>query len=219
MNRIAVVTLPSGSCRIAVTADAKNVATARRIPDVRFDTARGVWHTDATRSNILQTATLLPGFDRSEKFEQLHANALRDMRAEAEERKLDESQPEARKFDSWRHQAQAYNFARKQPAAMLNMYMGTGKSKVVVDLLANFMSDNGVAVIVAPMAVLPVWREQIERWSPREFDVTILDGKYSGKQKGAAVAAARSRNSARVFVINYESVYRPEFMKELRKYK
>ncbi|MEI8258970.1 MAG: response regulator, partial [Deltaproteobacteria bacterium] len=70
------------------------------------------------------------------------------------------------KTKAWRHQLQAYWFAHDKPAAMLAMGMGTGKSKVVVDLIVN--SEARTVLVIAPLSVVKsVWALEFSRHAGR----------------------------------------------------
>ena len=62
------------------------------------------------------------------------------------------------KTDAWGHQRQAFWFAREMPGAILDMSMGTGKSKVVCDLIHDSRAES--TLIVCPERVVGVWPEQ-----------------------------------------------------------
>jgi SNF2 family DNA or RNA helicase len=62
------------------------------------------------------------------------------------------------KTEAWEHQRQAFWFAREMPGAILDMEMGTGKSKVVCDLIHDSRADT--ALIVCPERVVGVWPKQ-----------------------------------------------------------
>lgn len=117
-------------------------------------------------------------------------------------------QPALRVADSWRHQVEAYNFAMPQPASMLAMEMGTGKTKVVVDLHANTLPP--VSVICCPCSVRGVWRREFKKWSAADVEVLILD-KGSTKQKTELVdryvKLSAIRKTPLVIVVNYESAW------------
>lgn len=119
-------------------------------------------------------------------------------------------QPPLRVHDSWRHQLQAYWFAFGKRAAMLAMGMGTGKSKVAVDLMVNAEDDR--VLICCPRSVLGVWRREIERHARDHFDVLVLDGTQSVKRK-AEIAKKHIARATKpcVVVINYESARAPAF--------
>lgn len=73
------------------------------------------------------------------------------------------------KTDAWTHQRQAFWFAKDMTAVMLDMAMGTGKSKVVTDLLVN--NDARNALIVCPERVVGVWPKQFLIHAGREVHV------------------------------------------------
>lgn len=75
------------------------------------------------------------------------------------------------KTDAWTHQRQAFWFAKDMEAVMLDMAMGTGKSKVITDLLIN--NDAGNALIVCPERVVGVWPKQFGIHAGR--DVHVID--------------------------------------------
>ena len=104
---------------------------------------------------------------------------------------------------SWAHQIEAFRFAVEKSAAMLAMDMGTGKSKVAVDLLAAWDARN--VLILAPLSVLSVWRREFATHDPRGVEPVILDrGAGDWKRKRAAEAIA----AGRPVVVNYESAWR-----------
>ncbi|MEM9354464.1 MAG: DEAD/DEAH box helicase [Planctomycetota bacterium] len=120
------------------------------------------------------------------------------------------AQPPLRVHDSWRHQCQAFNFAFDRGASMLAMDMGTGKSKVVADLVANWGA--GRVLILCPKSVLGVWRREFARHWPSgevDADLCILD-RRSGKEKAQEVESflRGADTGTRVVVANYDAVWR-----------
>lgn len=118
-------------------------------------------------------------------------------------------QPAVRAADSWRHQLQAYHFAWPQPASMLALGMGCGKSKVAVDLACN--EPFPLTLIVCPVSVLGVWRREFKRWAATETEVVVLDsGTIAQKTQHAdrCLTLAKSNGRPLVLVANYETVWR-----------
>lgn len=121
---------------------------------------------------------------------------------------------------AWNHQLQAYHFAKDLPAAMLAMDMGTGKSKVTIDLLTN--NEARRVLIVAPSSVVDVWPREFIKHTPVEWTVVPL-GKKSGAKKGTkkSISVAKRTELAKAvvdsplehvaIVINYEAVHREPF--------
>lgn len=62
------------------------------------------------------------------------------------------------KTEAWTHQRQAFWFAREMPGVILDMEMGTGKSKVVVDLIHDSRAES--VMLVCPERVVGVWPKQ-----------------------------------------------------------
>lgn len=121
----------------------------------------------------------------------------------------------------WAHQVAAYWHARRLLeagiGAMLAMEMGTGKSKVAVDLICTLPRVSRV-LILCPKSVVPVWGVQFERHSPREYTVTALSN-GSVRQRAALVAALRkgagSSGGITAIAVNYDAFWRPGLLKEL----
>ena len=115
------------------------------------------------------------------------------------------------KTDAWMHQRQAFWFAKDRPAAMLAMDMGTGKSKVTVDLC----TANGAerVLIVCPVAVVPVWSREFRMHAGREWHVKALTGSVADRteQAEAMVNGGCTCGKPHAVVINYEATWRDPF--------
>lgn len=113
----------------------------------------------------------------------------------------------------WSHQARALDFCLSSlNGVLLGMEMGTGKSRVVVDLIA---ARGGPALVLCPKAVVPVWPDQFRRWwsGSKTVDVVTAD---SGRELLAWLASPRS-DSSFVVVINYELSIQPKVLDELKR--
>lgn len=116
-------------------------------------------------------------------------------------------------MERWQNQEEAYQFAISQPAAMLAMDMGTGKTRVAIDLAMD-RNDVWRVLVVCPKAVLSVW--------PRELDKHAKVGWWScyTRQPGKIVDEAKRVKDfitprgipgvKRFVVVNYDSVWRKE---------
>lgn len=113
-------------------------------------------------------------------------------------------------LDRWQNQEEAMQFALSHPACMLDMDMGTGKTRVAIDTI--FARENCYRVlVVCPKAVVPVWRENLEKFAP--------DNNWScwDLQKGSIKKKAENLKEwlkipafKQFVVINYDSVWRKE---------
>ena len=112
---------------------------------------------------------------------------------------------------AWNHQRQAYHFAVGQPAAMLAMDMGTGKSLTAIGLMEGW--DAKLAVIVCPTSVVNVWPREFRKHAARPWRV-VAPRKGSIAQRTAEMkAAVDSATPAHpvAVVINYEAAWRQPF--------
>lgn len=115
----------------------------------------------------------------------------------------------------WLHQKQAFHFASELDALGLFMDMGTGKSRVVVDLIQN--RDHKRVLIICPRSVVGVWPKQFSIHGRGKFNVvapratTPGGGSTSVPQRSAQIKDALERapkDVPLVCVINYEATYR-----------
>ena len=121
------------------------------------------------------------------------------------------TQPAIRRHDSWQHQCAAFAHAQQHnPAALLAMGMGTGKSKVAIDLVANEGHDK--TLILCPKSVLGVWRREFERhWPSDVLDLAVLvldGGTCRDKAERLARFMQHHPSSVKVVVANYDAAWR-----------
>lgn len=114
---------------------------------------------------------------------------------------------------AWNHQRQAFWFAKDKQAVMIAMDMGTGKSKVAIDLIVN--NDCKTTLIVCPRNVVGVWPSEFMIHSANQ-DMLILPlnrGSVERKTKAAEDAwkEAKRLKKPLVVIINYESAFRDPF--------
>lgn len=136
----------------------------------------------------------------------------------AQELKSAESLPEIpnTRTAAWKHQKQAFWFAHGLRAAMLAMDMGTGKSKVTVDLIVN--RGHKRTIIVCPKSVMPVWGKQFKfhaAWNDEDYSLITLGGIGSSEMKVArakrAMNFSRQNDKPLVLVVNYDTARTPVF--------
>lgn len=115
---------------------------------------------------------------------------------------------------TWCHQKPATEYLLSKPNSVLNLKMGGGKTRITIDALRQ-VSTQGTkkTIILCPTAVLGVWRGEMQKHAPGEFDVVILDGSGGSKEKSKRVIDALARRQAGglplAIVINYELFFRP----------
>ena len=120
---------------------------------------------------------------------------------------------------SWRHQREAFWHCVEHDGSMLDMKMGTGKTKVVIDL-ACYMSLHRESpkrkltghlrvLVICPKAVVPVWPSQFEQHAHKGIDYSLTTGgKGSTKRRAEAIrdfVEGEYPGDMRVVVVNYEA--------------
>ncbi len=111
------------------------------------------------------------------------------------------------------HQAAALAYCLKRPAFALFMEMGTGKTKVVLDLLAtlkrNALRDGQpwwTALVAAPVTVLSVWEKEAAVHQPSLRVKALTTGK--SWEKGEQASFLREQGLADVVVVSYDALWR-----------
>lgn len=116
-------------------------------------------------------------------------------------------------MERWQNQEEAYQFAMSRPAAMLAMDMGTGKTRVAIDVSMDRVDVTRV-LVVCPKAVLSVWPRELEKHSDgRAYEVYIREGgKIADEAKGLKdfISSRPTPGVKRYVILNYDSVWRRE---------
>lgn len=110
----------------------------------------------------------------------------------------------------WPAQEEAVQFALDHPSCMLDMEMGTGKTRVAIDVIIE--RGVGTVLVVCPKAVMGVWPREMSKYAGRHA--------YSifRRKPGETVRKTTARlwdymnseecDGTRVIIINYDSVWR-----------
>lgn len=111
------------------------------------------------------------------------------------------------------HQKEAYAAAltalEKGCGYALLMEMGTGKTLTTI-AIAGALRKSGLIqriLIVAPLSILGVWRDEFEKFAAFDYSLAVLEG--SGAKKADALRNIRGAG-LQVAVVNYESAWRLE---------
>lgn len=118
------------------------------------------------------------------------------------------------KTPAWKHQKQAYWFAKDLQAAYLDMFMGTGKTKVTIDIIVN--RGHMKTLVITPHAVIEdhIWRKDAAKHAGRPMIVVELDeGNNKAKTDRAKTALeyGETHSLPVVIVTNYETAWREPF--------
>lgn len=205
---LASLSVKDGLIVIKTTIKYKDAIKA--LPGRRWHPESKTWRVPASA----ETATALRDMLLNEQpatdieFDMLLAQAVK--RDEAVAHKSAEELPPVphSKTDAWHHQRQAYWFAHDLDATGLFMDMGTGKSKVVVDLVVNLQHRR--TLIVCPKSVVGVWPREFERHGAMAVNVVApRKGTVPVRAKQIADALAMEPVDVPVVaVVNYESAWR-----------
>ena len=126
----------------------------------------------------------------------------------------------------WQNQDEALQFTLDHPAVMLNMDMGTGKTRVAID--AAFERDDVKRVlVVCPKSVVPVWRMNLLKFKDIHNWVCWDDTKGTVKNKTESLkrwfedyvlkVTSIEGEPKQFVVINYDVVWRFPMGEALRK--
>lgn len=115
----------------------------------------------------------------------------------------------------WPAQEEAVGFALARPAAMLDMDMGTGKTRVAIEVMRR-REDVRRVLVVCPKAVIPVWGREISKYSGDLTCAVVSKGDrdtvrgFADRVGGvlAPVPVDRAVSMPDVIVCNYDSVWR-----------
>ncbi len=119
----------------------------------------------------------------------------------------------------YKHQQEAYRFVcgkfglggfpRTSSGAALLMEMGCGKTLTTIGIIGALYAAGRVrrVLVVAPLSIVTVWREEFEHFADFDYETHILSGSTAQKAQ-----ALQNLNSAvlQVVIVNYESAWRLE---------
>jgi len=217
----------------------------KAIPSAEWDPNARSWWALATPWVAIRMMDLardrFPALARAPGFDALAALANKLVTAERIRTPGARLKPIPRtKMAPWDHQLVAYWVARTLPGSLLGMDMGTGKSKVFIDVMVN--TGARLALVIAPPYVTDrTWPEQIEKhlvddWGGialilgskelrgREHGHEALRTAFGGVRKKADALQEWMERCARdgrplLAVVNYESAWRPPLGPEYETYK
>lgn len=110
----------------------------------------------------------------------------------------------------WQHQKRAFWRAYDKAGFMLALDMGTGKSKVAIDLAANWKAHR--VLVVCPKAVVNVWPEQFNIHADIDYGPIILTlgGKETVNEKTRQLNYQLNHNGNQpiIVIVNYDIIYR-----------
>lgn len=179
----------------------------------RWDKRNKAWHYPRSYRTLDEIMKALPGpiglsedlmklLDEGDPYEQAaHIKEATDL-----------PNPPLCRGNDWLHQRRAYWWAKDLPAVLLDMWMGSGKTRTAINIVQNWYPEgNARVIIVCPPNVVPVWEEQIQQHAAIPWKVTLLPaGKPIPKRAEMAERAWRDTKPGAItaLVVNYEAVWR-----------
>lgn len=184
----------------------------KSLPGRRWHPQTKEWRIPATIESVRAFVQAFSGkiIEPGDGFEDLYQRVLATA-ARPPQREVSDAEIEGVRTAPWRHQRQAFWFLRDAQSALLDMGMGTGKSKVVVDLVSDAARiSNQRVLILCPLSVVPVWPRQflLHGWRETEVHVVALNDSMSVAKKRACCEVEQVKGGEApvlVFVCNYES--------------
>lgn len=183
------------------------------LPGRRWDPTEKHWHVPGTPAAACAVLAAFTGHPTAicDEVREIaergaHADRLRERGTDLD------AIPET-KTTPWSNQLRGYHMIMEQDATFLAWEMGTGKSKPVVDAIAN-LGDATKTLILCPLSVVHVWPREFIRHAGLPVVVVPL---FKGSVNDRMIQATRSIEKAGrkgmpiVLVINYEAAWRDPF--------
>lgn len=185
----------------------------KSIPGAQWNSDRRFWHWYPHPLTALELHGRFPqDFERSPGFMRLVDEAQNVQPNNAARHATDLPPVAITKRQPWTHQLQAYHFARGLPGALLAMHMGTGKTKVAIDLCQN---RNSVRVLVlTKLKVIQdgIWARDFGKDCALPHRVLELDkGPLPKRTEQAREFMASNFLGIKVVVINHQAALSSTF--------
>jgi len=179
----------------------------------RWDKRNKAWHYPRSHRTLAEIMKSLPGpIGLSEDLLQMLEEGDPYEQAAPIKEATDLPNPPICNGDDWLHQRRAYWWAKDLPAVLLDMWMGSGKTRTAINIIQNWYPEgNARVLIVCPPNVVPVWEEQIAQHAAIPWKVTLLPaGKPIPKRVEMAEKAWQDTEPGVIaaLVVNYEAVWR-----------
>lgn len=109
----------------------------------------------------------------------------------------------------WQNQQEAFEFGLSHPNVMLDLDMGTGKTRTALDIIFA-REDVHRVLVVCPKAVIPVWTVNLMKFHPNDSweSMDPITGTVKHKQKLIENWLKTSKADKKIVVVNYDIVWR-----------
>ena len=114
----------------------------------------------------------------------------------------------------WPHQVEAVEFATSRQSTMLACGMGTGKTRMALEIRQRIAAQR--VLVVAPLGVVTdgAWAKNAEKFDTTAL-VVALDGTVAEKAVQLKVSMRHAAGRPLVLVTNWDSIWRPPLFKAL----
>jgi len=197
-----------------IKAEFKHKALCKQVPGARWQPSIKVWKyakTPFISKAIHETFSDVCAIDWCKESQELLYKGMCVGKMQGIKDRDDLEDVPVSKTTAWNHQRQAFWFAKDLDAVMLNMDMGTGKSKVTVDLCAN--RDSKKILIMCPKSVVDVWPNEFKIHAGVDYRCLPLRKGSVAKKKEEAERFIKiyGKTERVVVVINFDSAWREPF--------
>lgn len=210
-----------GEPRIGVRAEFRYKDAIKSITGARWDPVAKRWHLPWDQKTWQDLMFSVPGLSADEAIQTELMPEPDDIHQEIPPHP---PLPLKRGISPYRHQEAAYacalqEFAKGGTGYAYLMEMGTGKSLTAVATAGELFLEGKVRrlLVVAPLAVVPVWPSEFADFAGFPYHVETLEGDKKKRLKALQRLTDDKKDCLKVAVINYESSWR--LKKELMEWK
>jgi SNF2 family DNA or RNA helicase len=210
MSTAQKITGPAGD-RIQVVSEYRYKDAIKAIPGARWDPVRKAWLLPYTAEVWQDLMFSVPGLSPDEAITE-------ELMPEPEDINLEVPPhpplPLRSGIRPYKHQEAAFAFALQEyqhgTGYALLMEMGTGKSLTAVAIAGQLYRDGKIkrVLVVAPLAVVPVWPSELADYAGFPYHIETLEGDRKKRLKALQRLTEDKSDALKIAVINYESSWR-----------
>lgn len=210
MSTATKITGPGGD-RIAVVSEYRYKDAIKAIPGARWDPVKKAWVLPYTAETWQDLMFSVPGLSPDEHITEELMPEPEDINLEAPPHP---PLPLREGITPYKHQEAAFAFALQEYAHgsgyALLMEMGTGKSLTAVAIAGQLFREGKIrrVLVVAPLAVVPVWPAELADFAGFPYHVETLEGDKKKRLKAIQRLREDTSDALQIAVINYESSWR-----------
>jgi len=198
--------------RIHLKTEYKFKDRCKAIPCARWNPEGRAWTYPASPAVAIEIVNQFGQVDTDKNFDELVEQSLLINKVQNIKQSEDLPDIPNTKFKPWLHQKKAFWFSKDLRAAMLALDMGTGKTKITIDIINN-REDIKKVLVLCPKSVISVWGKEINKHSVINVNTLCLceNNQIKIKTEQAKTFLNSSIDGKQVVVINYEAAWREPF--------